>query len=199
MNSFCKTVLKLICTVLSFSFVSTSTYSGEFVEYDGPKSEIPPYEAMERYAYAAAKKHDIILHNITPSVVFRMKHLYGLWFISYREYTLEEGRALAGDIIGSFYTMLSTDPAMIENFAYYRSLPGRESDELVDMIGLRIAYWDENVDRPKQPALAEIRFFDKRMHYYVADPKTQALQLVYEESYEDAVAFAKKSEWKIQK
>ena len=55
------------------------------------------------------------------------------------------------------------------------------------MIALKIAFWDHNVNRPKAPNLSEILFMKGTFYYYEANPKTQALVLVHEESYDDAM------------
>ena len=62
----------------------------------------------------------------------------------------------------------------------------------MNQIGFKIAYWDKNVERPQAPHLAEIRFIGRILYYYEADPKTQALRLVLQEPYDEAMAFLEK-------
>ena len=45
-----------------------------------------------------------------------------------------------------------------------------------DLFALKLSFWDENMDRPLAPYIAQIRVADNNVYYYYADPKTQALQ-----------------------
>jgi hypothetical protein len=53
-------------------------------------------------------------------------------------------------------------------------------------LGFRISFWDENVDRPSAPYIAEIRLFDSVLQYFTAD-ENQVLKLSYEEPFEVVV------------
>jgi hypothetical protein len=53
-------------------------------------------------------------------------------------------------------------------------------------LGFRISFWDENVDRPSAPYIAEIRLFDSVLQYFTAD-ENQILKLTYEEPFEAAI------------
>ena len=55
-------------------------------------------------------------------------------------------------------------------------------------IAFRISFWDENIDRPVQPYIAEIRYFDGVFKYYTAD-EVQKLVLVHEETFDEAMKF----------
>lgn len=54
-------------------------------------------------------------------------------------------------------------------------------------LALKIAFWDNNVNRPKSPDLAEIFFSEGTFYFYEADALTQSLILVGKESYEETV------------
>lgn len=50
----------------------------------------------------------------------------------------------------------------------------------------RISFWDENVDRPPAPYIAEIRLLDTTLQYFTAD-ENQVLKLTCEESFDAAI------------
>ena len=58
------------------------------------------------------------------------------------------------------------------------------SEPASDQIAFRINFWDENIDRPVAPYIAEIRLLDDKLSYFTAD-ENQCLVLVFEETVKD--------------
>jgi hypothetical protein len=56
-----------------------------------------------------------------------------------------------------------------------------------EQFAYRISFWDENIDRPVAPYIAEIRLLDGKLSYFTADDNQQ-LVLVFEESFADSLA-----------
>lgn len=111
--------------------------------------------------------------------------VFGIWVTSNRKVTLEIGKALAIDFLNAYFLELRTNQDVL---SWYKELtewhPKRYNGNLgLKNIRIRIAFWDENVERPKAPYLSEIDFAYGKFHYYEADPETQALKLVLEEPY----------------
>lgn len=120
---------------------------------------------------------------------------FGLWVTGKTKETIESGRALAVAFIQAYVKDLQTNKDIT---AYYEFQCKKWPDLFSGQIGLknilvRIAFWDEEVERPQVPYLAEIDFRHGKFQYYQADPKTQSLQLVLEESYDDAIARSSKA------
>lgn len=115
--------------------------------------------------------------------------VFGIWVTASTKETIQSGRALAVAFTKDCLTELQNNKDTLKFYAYEcELLPSRHSGNLrLKYLGVRIAFWDENVERPKAPYLAEIGFYGGKFRYYEADPKTQKLKLVLEESYEDAV------------
>ena len=59
-------------------------------------------------------------------------------------------------------------------------------DPTPQQIAFRISFWDENLDRPVAPFIAEIRLLDEKLSYFTADDN-QCLVLKFEESFADAL------------
>lgn len=57
-----------------------------------------------------------------------------------------------------------------------------------NLIGFKITYWDENVDRRLPPHVAHVKFANSKFYYYYADPKTQYLGEPIVETMEEAFA-----------
>ena len=53
-----------------------------------------------------------------------------------------------------------------------------------EQFAYRISFWDENIDRPVAPYIAEIRLFDGELSYFTAD-ENQQLVLTFEEAFGD--------------
>lgn len=115
---------------------------------------------------------------------------FAIWVTGKTKETIESGRALAVAFVQAYVKELQTNKDIT---AYYEFQCKKWPELFSGQIGLknilvRIAFWDEEVERPQVPYLAEIGFRHGKFQYYQADPKTQGLQLVLEESYDDAVA-----------
>lgn len=114
---------------------------------------------------------------------------FGIWVTANTRETIQSGRALALTFIGAYLSELMNN---IDTKKWHECqctmFPNHNRGSLsLKNVGVRIAFWDENVERPKTPYLSEIDFYQGTFRYYEADPKTQALKLVLEESYQDAV------------
>jgi len=112
--------------------------------------------------------------------------LIGVSFMDSRNATLEQGRISAGGLAKDFLTLnYSSDliyQRLSKDFTERRRKKSLD-DFILDHFGFRLAYWDKNMNRPQAPYLAEIQYYNGVFHYYEADPKTQALRLIFEESY----------------
>ena len=62
-------------------------------------------------------------------------------------------------------------------------------DFVPEQLAYRISFWDENIDRPVAPYIAEIRLLDGKLSYFTAD-ENQQLVLVFEESFADSMSEA---------
>ena len=61
-----------------------------------------------------------------------------------------------------------------------------------EQFAFRISFWDENIDRPVAPYVAEIRLLDGRLSYFTADDNQQ-LVLAFEETFSQSIARSKDS------
>ncbi len=114
---------------------------------------------------------------------------YGIWVRTQTEESVQSGREKAVKFLHDYVKALQTDKETTKYFEYQCiQYPKKYSGKLsLKNVGVRIAYWDEQVERPKAPYLSEIDFYDNTFRYYEADPKTQGLRLIREESYEKAI------------
>lgn len=121
---------------------------------------------------------------------------FGIWVTAKTQETIQSGRALALTFIKDYLAELQNNKDTSKWHQYLcedepKWYSGKPS---LNNIGVRIAFWDENVERPKTPYLSEIDFYQDTFRYYESDPKTQALKLVLKESYEEAAKNNEKSE-----
>ena len=55
-----------------------------------------------------------------------------------------------------------------------------------ERLGLKIAFWDENVNRYPEPYLSQIKVINGIIYYYQVNPKDQSLGKPYTETLEEA-------------
>ncbi len=158
-------------------------------KYNGPQYEADLYQMVDDYATAYCKKNNTQLIDVgdftNPS-----KHLwFGVWLTCGDAEDLQRGRTRAIAFVKDFSSTLQQSKVANE---YFQQSKRNHRSETVDSInpnlfGVKIAYWDKNVNRPQPPYLAEVTYCRGTFYYYQADPKTQALNLIFKESYEDAI------------
>ncbi len=158
-------------------------------KYSGPKYESALYQRLDDIATEYGKKNNCELIHIgdftEPS-----KHLrYGIWLRCYSSEGLQQGRTRAVALVEKFLATIQQDPLSQTYFEETkRKFPRQKLDSPnLKQLGIKIVYWDKNVNRPQPPYLSEIAFYDEKFHYYQVDPKTQALRLILEESYAEAI------------
>jgi hypothetical protein len=142
----------------------------------GPAYDTRARNALDLFAKEFAKKHSLIFLNSGVCSLADAKE--AIWVISLtssQKVTLEEGRALAADLTYQLLYQVFHNPLYAhycQKAAYLR----RSADVKETFVGFRLAFWDQNTDRPLYPYLAQIRLADGNLYYHYADPETQALQ-----------------------
>lgn len=91
---------------------------------------------------------------------------------------IEEARPIVQGIFRNLLELGKNEPCFTEyivatgkrfKIAKDRTLNAR-------LFGLKIGFWDEEMNRPLYPNLAQIVVKENKIFYYYADPQTQALQ-----------------------
>lgn len=143
--------------------------------HTGPKYDSEPRDALDILAISLAKKYQLNFLNSGTGIIAGYDE--GLWALNYtsaKKMTIEEARPMVAEMAQAFLYKMYHDPL----FAAYMEASKRYSrrTELAnDLMGFKIAFWDENVDRPLNPYLAQIRFADNKIYFHYASPKDQSL------------------------
>lgn len=186
----CKLIIVAVAGLFLFSCIVKLCEN----KYSGPQYEADLYQMIDDYTTAYGKKNNSELIHV-GNFAFQSKRLiFGVWLRSYATEDLQQGRIRAIMFVNDFYTMLQQNKLAHIYFEESKRYHPPEGVDKINLksIGIKIAYWDKQVNRPQPPYLAEITFLDKKFHYFQADPETQALKLVFEETYEDALANVEK-------
>ena len=148
---------------------------------------------VDAYGTALAKKHGMIFHRAGNPTDFESA-IYGLDIFDNHLKILEDGKMFIAPILRDFMNHLKTTDIILRyhldhnmKFKTWKVFePFTERPDPSQMC-LKIGYWDENFDRPQAPYLAQILFVEGFCNYYVAESDTQALKLVFRESYDEAM------------
>ena len=167
--------------------------------YNGLEKQM--HLSLDRYGNALAKKNNmklLIVGDVTDarktSLIFPS---YCLSLFSKDKTTLDEGRVLAARLVEEFWDMLKQD-VEVKKYAQvvHEKMASFPLDVPLEKVGYKISFWDQNIDRIQKPYLAEIHFYHKKFRYYVANEETQEVELIFEETYEDAITFKNKRKTK---
>jgi hypothetical protein len=172
----------------------------EHKKYSGPKTHKAMAWALDKFGCQVAKKYQLQFFRIGDFTDVRPYHYYSFSFTSDKKTILEEGRILGATLFEEIRNALYTTPEIDAYRHWYhedfhKTTPFNPTPELEQMC-FKVVFWDENVDRMMPPHLAQILQLDGVFSYYEADPKTQELHLVFQEPYEEAIAFKNQREKK---
>ena len=186
----CKLIIVAILGLFVFSCILKLCEN----KYSGPQYEADLYQMIDDYAVAYGKNNNTELIHVGNFAYSSNSIRFGMWLRCYAAEELQQGRNRAITLACDFYNMLQQNKIVSNYFAELKRYYALDSADEINLytIGIKIAYWDKQVNRPQPPYLAEITFLDEKFHYYQADPETQALKLVFEETYEDALANVEK-------
>jgi hypothetical protein len=114
-----------------------------------------------------------------------------------REMTVEQARPMVVNMIQDFWQKVNQDPVFVTCLKImHQKQPQYDPVLTPKRMGMKIAFWDKNVDRPLPPNLAQIKVMEGSIYYFQANPKDQSLQDPFVESFDDA--FAKVQQPKLQ-
>ena len=171
-----------------------------FQSCGGPRQrglETHMYYALEQYGKRVAKAKNmqfLIAGDVTDarSIKPYLHATYCLSLASHEKQTLDEGRIFAATLVEDFWKMLQHEPE-VKKYAevVHNEVPNAIAPPYawLPCVGYKISYWDEEMNRMQKPYLAEMHFYRETFRYYFANPETQHVELVFEESYKDAIKF----------
>lgn len=163
------------------------------------------FNHLESYGRQLAKQYgmDYISRGV-GNIVDSMEVYWDLNLFSQQRLTIEQSRHIVVAFMTDFWNKLSRDEAILDDIQYNireKLLPHQQM--IPSALGLRLSFWDENVDRYPSPYVSRVVVAEGKVRYYMADPKDQSLQEPpYIETLEEAATkagFPNPSFWKNSK
>lgn len=133
---------------------------------------------LKKTLYNLAKKHHLkLLITGGGPIIDSNRARWSVSYMSNQTLTTDQVRPIITDMAKEVYHLVTTDPKFLneENLLHEEYDEPLVSQIFPDRIGIKITFWDQNMDRMKQPAIAQVIFNDKTITYFFADPQTQAL------------------------
>ena len=170
---------KKIQTILLVSLCSLSSFPLlGFIHY-GPSYSTNAGRAIDTLGIGIAKENGLTyIGDGMGSSIEANKSTWAAFYTCLKKLTLEEACELAGKAQTSLANSIYEKPVFETYYLeIHKSMPYMKEEHVNDYsAATKIAFWDENVDRPLHPYLAEIRVIEGQFLCYYADPKTQALE-----------------------
>lgn len=174
---------KLLLISLNFAF-SLSAWQGRW-DVDGATNQ------AEKYGESIAKKYHMrYLNKGVGSCVDSRKVIWDLSIMCNYQWTVDQARPYVIAIIQEFYHKACTDPIMQREIyeCIKRDIIPNEPFTMAH-VGLKLAFWDKDVNRPPQPYVSRIIVAEGEIRYYMANPKDQSLQPPQVETIDQAMKF----------
>lgn len=143
---------------------------------------------LEKYGeYLAKKNHMILISKGVGTVVDSRKVLYDINLMSHHFWTIDEARPYVVGIMQELWYLVHQDPKILSEIEELR----RQDILLVEFtpaaMGMKINFWDQDVNRPMPPYLARIIVADGEIRYYQANRHDQSLKEPFVETMDQAI------------
>ncbi len=167
--------MKLTLRFLFAVFISAVCMSAK---YQGPKEDVAKSSRLDRFSCSIAKKYNMEFLVIGNKwIVDDNYNNWSILFSNRNRMTIEQARPLVKNIICEFIAEIKTQPVYRQWVIFMTKRDSKwDADINPGRLGIKIGFWDENMDRPLAPYLAQILVVNRVVKYYYADPNTQALQ-----------------------
>lgn len=187
-----KKVIIFFCLFLCGCILPMTTFSREFI---GPAYSVKVERMIDDFGKKLAQKNEMkFLRSGVGAIVNSNLTAWDLSLTSNKNWTIEQARPIIVSMIKEFLNLVLDNPD-IENYIKKISSnrPSFNSELSPRRIGFKLAFWDENVDRPLPPYLAQIKVMEGKIFYFYANPKDQSLQQPpVVETFEEAFALIEK-------
>lgn len=141
-------------------------------KHSGPSYETRPRYRLDKYADEIAKKYNLqVLTTGLGTLADAKRAPWGISFVSNQNLTIEQGRILANALTAQLLSKIFEDPSFAN---YWKNRPSGELKR--EDLAFRLAFWDQQTNRPLYPYLAQIRLVEGALYFHYADPLTQSLQ-----------------------
>lgn len=125
----------------------------------------------------------------TFETVGKKNATYSITFVNNIKESLKNARILGVNMVEDFFNMLKNDSDIQEAIKERCKDPDYSKEITLENIACTMKFQDKKGNWTLPPSIAKIQFEDGTFYYYEALPATDDMNVVYEESYEEAVEF----------
>jgi hypothetical protein len=135
----------------------------------------------EAFGKQVAQKYKMkFLNKGVGSVVDSKKVAHDISIMADRHWTIDQARPVITAIMNEFWHKVATDPVFARDAQELQRITKYYDPVLTpSRIGLRLAFWDKDVNRPLPPYVCLVIVSEGQIRYYTANPKDQSLQPPY--------------------
>jgi hypothetical protein len=146
-------------------------------------------KSLANFGEQLAKKNGMkCLKTHVGSIVDSKIVAWDISLLSDQQLTIEQARPMVVAMIKDFWKKVNDDPSFDNGLKELHKTMSWYSPELTPKrLGIRIAFWDKDVNRPLPPYISQIKVLEGRIEYYQANPKDQSLLPPYIETFEQAL------------
>ncbi len=147
--------------------------------------------SVKVFGQSWAKKNQGVFLGSSCGAIVDMTCGWDISVMTNQKLTIDEARPVIVKAIEGFLQLIYSNSGFQNDVVDMRKRYPRWTigDVAPDKIGIKLAFWDENVDRPLPPYLAQVRVVGGKILYFEANAHDQSLrEPPYSETIEEAFA-----------
>jgi len=153
------------------------------------------FRNLEKFGQQLAKKNQLVYLNRGLGILVDNRDVaLAISLMGRQKLTIEETRPLIVGMVQEFINLMKSDPTFE---AYMQETHKHTSwyDPVMSpkRIGIKVSFWDANVDRYPPPYVSQVKVKEGKIFYYQTKSDSQFLDQPFSETFEEAFALVRSS------
>ncbi len=181
----------IIFVFLSLFIIKSCGYNYMPIRHNAHPAYHESQSAWEKFAITMSKRYQLNILNYAPCYFKPDPKFWGVLFSNSDFITIDQARFVMVDLVKNYLNLIYQDPSFKERLLDYPSQKEINIKTIEQYLGIKVATWDKDVNRPMRPYIADMIYQNGSISYFYANPDTQALELALTETFGEAIQILK--------
>ncbi len=147
--------------------------------------------AWQQITKKMSSKHQFKILNHATCYFKPDLKFWGVLFSNSNSMTIDQARYVMVDMVQNCLNSIYQESIFKEALLEHPSQKEINIKTIEQYLGIKVATWDKDVNRPMRPYIADMIYQNGSISYFYANPDTQALELALTETFGEAIQILK--------